>query len=108
MEKKRRNYFWLLLGGLFLVFIAYMVAYNSGYYEANMSRKTKITEEKLQEFEQDVKEGKDIDVKKYVETDFVDYSSSMSKLGNKLSSSIDSFMDSGLTDFFEFLGRLFI
>lgn len=108
MEKKKNNYFWLILGALFLMFVAYTIAYDSGYYEANISRKSKITEEKLQEFEQDVKEGKEIDVKDYVETDYVDYSSSMSKLGNKLSSSIDTFMDSGLSDFFELLGKLFV
>ena len=108
MEKKKRNYFIYILVSLFIVFSAYMVAYNSGYYEANISRKSKITEEKLQEFEKDVKDGKEIDIKDYVENDYVDYSSSLSKLGNKLSSSIDTFMDTGLSDFFEFLGKLFI
>ena len=108
MEKKKKNYFLVILSILFIVFAAYMVAYNSGYYEANVSRKSKITEEKIQEFEQDVKDGKEIDIKDYIENDFVDYSSSFSKLGNKLSSSIDTFMDSGLSDFFEFLGKLFI
>ena len=108
MEKKKMNYFWLILISLFLIFSAYMVAYNSGYYEANVSRKSKITEEKLQEFEQDVKDGKEIDIKDYVENDFVDYSSSFSKLGSRLSSSIDTFMDNGLSDFFELLGKLFI
>lgn len=108
MEKKKNNYFGLILGSLFIVFVAFIIAYNSGYYEANISRKSKITEEKLQEFEQDVKDGKEIDVKDYIENDYVDYSSSMSKLGNKLSSSIDSFMDSGLNDFFKLLEKLFI
>ena len=108
MEKKKMNYFWLILISLFLIFSAYMVAYNSGYYEANVSRKSKITEEKLQEFEQDVKDGKEIDIKDYVENDFVDYSSSFSKLGSRLSSSIDTFMDNGLSDFFELLGKLFM
>ena len=107
MEKRKQNYFKILLVSLFLIFTAYMVAYNSGYYEANVSRKSKITEEKLQEFENDVKEGKEIDVKKYIENDYVDYSSAFSKLGNKLSSSIDTFMDNGLSDFFELLGKLF-
>ena len=108
MEKKKKNYFWFILISLFLVFSAYMVAYNSGYYEANISRKSKITEEKLQEFEKDVHDGKEIDIKDYIENDYIDYSSSLSKLGNRLSSSIDTFMDSGLSDFFEFLGKLFI
>ena len=107
MEKKKRNYFLIILSVLFIVYAAYMVAYNSGYYEANISRKSKITEEKLQEFENDVKEGKEIDIKDYIENDFVDYSSSLSKIGNRLSSSIDTFMESGLKDFFDLLGKMF-
>ena len=107
MEKKKNKWFWFILSTLFLIFVAYTLAYESGYYEANISKKSHITEEKLQEFESDVKEGKEIDVKDYIDNDFVDYSSSMSKIGNKLASSIDSFMDSGLTDFFNFLGKLF-
>lgn len=108
MEKKKKNHFLSLLSILFIIFAAYMVAYNSGYYEANISRKSRITEEKLQEFERDVKDGKEIDIKNYVENEYVDYSSSLSKLGNRFSSSIDTFMDSGLSDFFEFLGKLFV
>ncbi|MBR1416373.1 MAG: hypothetical protein IJ572_00955 [Bacilli bacterium] len=107
MEKKKVNYFWWIISALFLIFLAYTIAYESGYYEANISRKSKITEEKMEEFEQDVKDGKEIDIKDYVENDFVDYSSSMSKIGNKLASSIDSFMQGGLSDFFELLGKLF-
>ena len=107
MEKKRKSYFWLILSVLFLIFISYYIAYKSGYYEANVSRKTIITEEKKEEFEKDVKEGKEIDLKDYITSDYVDYSSSMSKIGNKLSSSIDSFMENGLSNIFEFLGKLF-
>lgn len=107
MPKKKFNWFFFILGSLFIVFVAYTLAYQSGYYEANMSRKSKITEEKLQEFEQDVKDGKNIDIKDYVEKDYIDYSSSMSKIGNSISSSIDSFMDNGLNGVFEFLGKLF-
>ena len=61
----------------------------------------------VKEFETDVKEGKDIDIKDYVENDFVDYSSPMSKVGSKLSSSIDNFMNNGFSDFFNFVSRLF-
>ena len=108
MPKKKFNWFCFILSTFFIIFVAYTIAYQSGYYEANVSRKSKITEEKLQEFEQDVKDGKEIDVKDYVENDYIDYSSTFSKIGNKISSSIDSFMDNGLSDFFELLGKLFV
>ena len=107
MKEKKNNLFWWILGIFFFVFLAYTIAYESGYYEANVSRKSKITEEKLQEFEEDVKDGKEIDVKDYVENDYIDYSSSMSKVGSRLSSSVDNFIQNGLGDFFDLLSKLF-
>ena len=105
--KKEHHPFWWILSIFFFIFLAYSLAYDSGYYEANVSKKSKITEEKLQEFEQDVKSGNNIDIKDYVENDYVDYSSSMSKVGSKLSTSIDSFLEQGLGDFFNLLSKLF-
>ena len=107
MEKKKKNYFWTILSILFFIFLAYYIAYSSGYYEANISRKSKITEEKIQEFENDLKEGKEIDIKDYVSNDSIDYSSFMSKVGSNISSSLNNFMEGGLSDFFNYLGKLF-
>lgn len=107
MKKKNYNWFWIALGSLFLVFLAYYIAYASGYYEANVSRKATITQEKLEQFEEDVKDGKEIDVSDYVQSDSIDYSSPVSNLGNSISSGIDSLMGGGVSDFFDFLGKLF-
>ena len=107
MKKPNYNWFWITLGALFLIFLAYYIAFASGYYEAKVTRKATITQEKLEEFEEDVKDGKDIDIKDYVNNDNVDYSSPMSKLGTKIASGVDSFMSGAVTDFFNFLGRMF-
>ena len=107
MQKKKFNWFGFILSSFFIVFLAYYLAYSSGYYEANVSKKTVLTKEKLEEFEKDVKDNKEIDIKEYINNDYIDYSSSVSKIGNKISSGIDSFMDGGVTDFFDFLSKLF-
>jgi hypothetical protein len=107
MKKPNYSWFWLILGGFFLTFLAFYIAYSSGYYEAKVQKKATITQEKITEFEQDVKDGKEIDLKEYVNNDYIDYSSPVSKLGNKLASGIDMFMDGGVTDFFNFLGTMF-
>ena len=107
MQKKKFNWFFFILSSLFLIYLAFYIAYTSGYYEANVSRHTIITQEKLEEFENDVKNNKEIDVKDYIEKNNKDYSSKVSKIGTSISSSIDSFMDGGMSDFFNFLGRLF-
>ena len=107
MPKKKFNWFKFILSSFFIVFLAYYLAYSSGYYEAKVTRKTILTKEKIDEFESDVKNNKEIDIKNYVNNDYVDYSSSISKIGNKISSGIDSFMDGGVSEFFDFLSKLF-
>jgi hypothetical protein len=107
VKKPNYSWFWLPLGILFLVFLAFYIAYSSGYYEAKVNRKATITQEKINEFEKDVKDGKEIDIKDYVDNDYVDYSSPVSKLGTKIAAGIDTFMDGGVTDFFNFLGTMF-
>lgn len=107
MKKKKYNWFWVILACSFIIFVAYYIAYSSGYYEAKVSKKATITQERLEEFENDVKNNTEIDLKDYVDHDDVDYSSPLSRLGGNISSGIDSLMDGGVTDFFNFLGTLF-
>jgi hypothetical protein len=108
MNKKKNNYFFIILGMLFVIFVSYIIAYNSGYYEMSNLRRAKITEEKKEEFENDVKNGENVEIKDYISDDYIDYSSAMSKVGSSLSNSINKFVESGLSDFFNTLGRLFV
>ena len=96
-----------ILLAFFLVFIALYVALESGYYDIKMGRKATITEEKLQEFESDVKNGKEVDLKDYLTDDYIDYSSGMSRFGSKIGSSLDKLMDGGIDGFLNLLGSLF-
>ena len=90
-----------------LLFIALYIALEAGYYDVKMGRKATITEEKLKEFEQDVKDGKNIDLKDYLTKDYIDYSSGVSRFGSKIGTSLDKLMDGGIKDFLELLGSLF-
>jgi len=104
---KKTNYFLRILTILIIIFIALSVALESGYYDVKVGKKATLTEEKLEEFEQDVKDGKEIDIKEYIEEDTIDYSTPVSKFGQTLGSSIDKFMSYGLNDFFNLLSKLF-
>lgn len=107
MKKKKYNIFWYFLLFSFFIFLAYYLAYTSGYYENKVSRRSIITEEGIKEFESDVSNNREIDIKKYVSNDTNDYSSLFSNIGNKLSNKIDSFMDGGMSSVFDFISRLF-
>jgi len=104
---KKHNYFFKILFVFFIIFMALYIALESGYYDVKMSKKATITEEKLKEFEEDVKNGKEIDLKDYIINDTVDYSSYMSNVGNKIGNSLDKLMDGGIANFFKILGSLF-
>lgn len=107
MKKKPSRHFFRLLIFLFLIFIALFIALKSGYYESNLGKRKELTAEKIKEFERDVQEGKEVDIKNYLETNSKDYSNKISKLGMSLGSSTEKFMTSGIEQIFKFLGVLF-
>ena len=54
---------------IFFLFISFLVLYFSranGYYEDLNNKKSYLTEDKIKEFEEDVKNGKEIKVENYV------------------------------------------
>lgn len=69
----------ILLLIIVIIFISSYLIASSGYYEYTMQQKTVITNEKIQEFEQDIKDNKDIDLKEYLEED-LDYSNKFTNL----------------------------
>lgn len=78
----------------FVFFVILLLAESQGYYK-NRNEKAKIlTDEQIKEFEKDISEGKDIDIKKYVLYEDKDYSnevtSNVYKVSLKLEGAIDS------------------
>ena len=72
----------------------YYVAY-SGYYEYHIQEKTIMTNKKIKEFEEDVKNNKNIDIKDYLSYEEVDYTNKLTNLiygisdkGNKMARKI--------------------
>ena len=78
---------------------------NLGYY--NIAAKNKvITEEKLLEFEQDVKNGREIDIKEYIR-DTTNYKNIYSNLGYNISVGIDNVLNKGLKKVGDIIEKLF-
>ena len=68
---------------ILIVFIIYISAYyvgTTGYYEYHMQEKTILTNNKIKEFERDIKESKDIDIKTYLDTKDIDYTNKLSNI----------------------------
>lgn len=105
-NKKKSNIFFRVLFVLFVLFLCVYSISSNGYIEKNNENKTLFTEEQIKKFENDVEEGKEIDINEYILPNDIDYSNSISDLGEKISNAIDFTANKSidaLNSFFAFL-----
>ena len=88
MIKIKSKGFKFILIIIILIYISSYYVASSGYYEYHLQEKTVLTNEKIKEFENDVKNNEDIDVKDYLVYEEVDYT-------NKLTNLMYNFSDNG-------------
>lgn len=96
-----------IIGGLF--FFSFVVIYLlelTGYYEYQNYKKTVLTEEQIKKFENDVANGKEIDINKYLILNEEKYNNTLSKITTKLSSGISVVVQSGVENTFKALSKL--
>lgn len=109
MEKKKNKYvqqfkmFFIILCIIFICLYAISLnGYNNQEY-----KKTLYTEEQIKRFENDVKNGKDINIDDYLTYDEIDYSNNFSKYGEKLSNAIDFIANKSIKAIISFFSVLF-
>ena len=105
-KKKKTNIWFVLLITLFIIFISLYFMNGVGYYDATRNRMI-LTDEKKEQFEKDVSEGKYIDIEDYFKDQKKDYDNNFSNLSLKVSDSIDVVFNKGLKETIKALGKLF-
>lgn len=108
--KNSRRMFIIFRRILVISLIAFLINYfaaNSGYYETEMNKRTILTQEKIKEFEEDVKNNEYVDIKDYTSYDYVDTSSEASDVGYYVSEKVSDFVTNKAVKIFELLGKLF-
>lgn len=102
MNRKKifKNIFWLL----FIGYIVCFVISESGYYEYKLQKRTVMTNESMQRFEEDIKEGKDVSLEDYVVSSEKDYTTTLTRTTNKVSTSVNSVLKKGIEGVFKVLG----
>lgn len=106
-KENKYHIFWRTLFLLFIVYVALYISVENGYYEKQTAKKTYITEEKMKEFETDIKNNEEIDIKEYLEEEYKDYSSPASKVATKLSYSIEKVMTKCINETVSIFKKLF-
>ncbi len=86
MEKKKNgNWFFRVMMVLFIMFLCLYSMSINGYVESVNMKRTLLTEEQISKFENDVNDGKYVDMNDYSLKEDVDYSNKVSDFGEKLS-----------------------
>ena len=84
---KGKNIFRFITIILFILFISLYIGQATGYYKYN-NKKNILTKGAIKKFEKDVKNGKKVDMKNYLEEE-KNYSNSFSKIGLATSKAIE-------------------
>ncbi|MDD3452840.1 MAG: hypothetical protein PHN42_00990 [Bacilli bacterium] len=111
MEEKKKNK--KLINKIFCrIFLTFLIAFSAlyvseatGYYEYELHKKVVLTNENIKQFEEDIKNGKNINIENYMQKEETNYSNKMSKAGLALSNGIGNVVESSLKATFDFLNK---
>lgn len=90
---------------MIISFLALFFTYSNGYSERVLKNKINLTNQKIEEFEQDVKNNENIVINNYLEYE-KDYSTKTSKVSLKVSNKIENIVDLGIKFIFRKLGNM--
>lgn len=105
-KNNKKRIFKFIFSVFFLSFLVIYVSELTGYYEYQNYKKTALTAEQIRQFEEDVKNGKEIDLNNYIVEENKNYNNTLSKLASKLSDGISNIVKSGVDNTFKFLSKV--
>ena len=106
-SKKKNNIFFKILLCLFIVFAALMVTLQSGYYDAKKSSEVLLTESKIKEYEEKLKNNEPIDLNSYIEGDKKYYGNEVAEFGLKVTNEVEKVASSCFDTISKVLKTLF-
>lgn len=90
----------------FVCFLTLYMANVMGYYEYSNHKKMVFTEEAILKFEEDVKNGKNLDLANYLKNDTINYQNGISKVGLNISNGLGKIIKNSVESFFNTLNKL--
>lgn len=87
-----------------ILFVSLYITQMSGYYQYNESKKSALTDDAIERFENDVREGKKIIAKNYL-VEEKNYNNKISQMGMKLSSIIEKGFNKAMNAIFNELNE---
>lgn len=103
METKVYNGFKIITLLLFIIFVTLFFASYTGYYDYENKKQAELTQSQIKKFEQDVKNGVNLDLEDYIKKPSNGYQNSLSKIGSKFSKTISRSVAITVDKTFDFL-----
>lgn len=94
-----------LISILMIFYVVIYIASSTGYYEYKNYKKMVLTEEQINKFEEDVREGKEIDLEDYLIKEENNTDNKLSKLGRRISFTISGGMTTFLSKTFSSISK---
>ena len=91
---------------LLVTFLTLYLSQATGYYEYEQHKKVVFTSEQIKKFEQDVADGKNVNIENYLENTNKDYQNRISNLGLSLSEGIGDCLKKGIEGAFSFINKM--
>ena len=92
-----------------IFFVAFVISYvigESGYYEYELANKKYLTEEEMKKFEEDVRNGEDIDLKDYTVETRKDYTNKFTDVVTNTSLTINEYLKKSIESVFGLLNKM--
>ena len=105
MKKKKNRLFKIIFWLFFLSFMLIYFSELTGYYEYKNYQKSIMTNEQIKQFEQDIKDGKEVNLDNYV-VEKVNYNNKLSDTANSLSNGISKLVKGGVENTFKLINNL--
>lgn len=91
---------------MFAIFLTMFFSNKYGYYEYQKSKQVTLTQEQIKKFEDDVKNGKNVQLENYLQDTTKNYQTPLSQMGLNVSNSIAGVVKKGVDGFFGYINKL--
>jgi hypothetical protein len=103
METKVYNGVKVFLLLSFIIFITLFFASYTGYYDYENRKNANLTKQQMKKFEEDVKNGVNLDLQTYIKKPNNGYQNFLAKTGSKTSKLVSNIISSSVNTTFNFL-----
>jgi ABC-type dipeptide/oligopeptide/nickel transport system permease component len=105
-RKTLSKIFRFTLTSLLFAFLAIYFSQKTGYVEYASRKQSQLTEKQIKQFEKDVAEGKEIDLKQYINQNYDNYQNKLSNINLKVSEITEKSISTIIQKSFKIIGKM--